>query len=62
MGEIVADSFGFQRGTYDPAGGGWYVSAQTVDGSFSAVSKPILASRFSLFSMFRDLHLSLIHI
>ena len=38
-----------QSGTHDPGGvlgGGWY--QQTLDGSFSAVSKPSFASKFSL--------------
>ena len=33
---------------------GWY--RQTLDGSFSSVSRPIFASKYSFFSIFRDLH------
>ena len=32
---------------------GWY--RQTLDGSFSSVSRPIFASKYSFFSIFRDL-------
>ena len=42
-----------QSGISDPGGGGRY--RQTLNGSFSAVSKPNFASKYSFCSIFRDL-------
>ena len=45
----------FNRAVQMTVGGvaGWY--RQTLDGSFSSVSRPIFASKYSFFSIFRDL-------
>jgi len=37
-----------------PGGGGW-LAVQTLEGSFSSVSKPIFATKYSFCSIFRDL-------
>ena len=39
---------------FDPRGGGW-LAVQTLEGSFSSVSKPIFATKYSFCSIFRDL-------
>ena len=50
MGETIVN-----RAVFMTVGGvvGWY--RQTLDGSFSSVSRPIFASKYSFFSIFRDL-------
>ena len=58
--EVVADggdaeALSANRAVQMPVGGvvGWY--RQTLDGSFYSVSRPIFASKYSFFSIFRDL-------